>query len=68
MEQYSISRKKIDKLYGDVAEEVMKVRVDISIAWKKKPLTLEELDSILYTLHIKAPQAAIEVFKKQEKQ
>lgn len=58
-----VSKKKLDKLYSEVHEDVMMARVKI---WKMKDdknISIAAIDDILFRLSMSAPQKAVEVAK-----
>lgn len=61
-----ISQKRTDKLYRNVAEVIMKVRIQCA-ADKNKKWSWEEVDNILCDLQDTAGMAAIESLEKTKK-
>lgn len=61
-----ISQKTTDKLYRDVSEAIMKVRIQCA-ADKNKKWSWDEVDNILSDIHMWAPEAAIKAIEKTKK-
>jgi len=54
---YTISKKKVSKIYKAVADEIMDARIAISKIVDKK--TFDEIDMIMHHLQMIAPEMAI---------
>jgi len=60
-----LSKTKQDELYSTVHEEIMKVRIRLTMAGRHT-MRWEDMDHILSDLCISSPQAAIDVFKEKK--
>ena len=63
----TISAKKRTKLYGLIHEDIMQARIKIARLTNGLKIG-EEIDSILYRLHVDCPENAVRLFERQSKQ